>query len=60
MIGLLIPNTVSGGVNYAISSNDILQDKFLDEIKLNPKDRAIVRGTMPKTKSKAGRPRKIN
>ncbi len=32
MIGLIIPNTVSGGINYAISSNDILQDKFLDEI----------------------------
>ena len=29
----------------------------IDENKSNPKDRAIVRGTMPKPKSKAGRPR---
>ena len=32
----------------------------IDENKSNPKDRAIVRGTMPKPKSNAGRPRKIN
>ena len=32
----------------------------IDENKSNPKDRAIVRGTMPKPKSNAGRPRKTN
>lgn len=33
-------------------------EQSIDEIKTNPKDRAIVRGTIPKAKSKAGRPRK--
>ena len=32
-------------------------EQSIDEIKTNPKDRAIVRGTIPKPKSKAGRPR---
>ena len=32
-------------------------EQSIDEIKTNLKDRAIVRGTMPKPKSKAGRPR---
>ena len=32
-------------------------DQSIDEIKTNSKDRAIVRGTIPKPKSNAGRPR---
>ena len=32
-------------------------DQSIDDIKTNPKDRAIVRGTIPKAKSNAGRPR---
>ena len=35
-------------------------EQSITPIKTNPKDRAIVRGTIPKPKSNAGRPRKTN
>lgn len=35
-------------------------EQSINPIKINTKDRAIVRGTIPKAKSRAGRPRKIN
>ncbi len=43
-------------VSYFYKTNT----QSIDEIKSNPKDRAIVRGAMPKPKSNAGRPRKTD
>ena len=43
---------------HAVSYFYKTDKQSIDEIKTNPKDRAIVRGTIPKPKSKAGRPRK--
>lgn len=40
-------------ISYLLKTDD----QSIDDIKTNSKDRAIVRGTMPKPKSKAGRPR---
>ena len=40
-------------ISYLLKTDD----QSIDEIKTNSKDRAIVRGTMPKPKSRAGRPR---
>lgn len=40
-------------VNYFYKTDE----QSINELKSNPKDRAIVRGSMPKPKSKAGRPR---
>ena len=48
-----INNLKKHAVSYFYKTNK----QSIDEIKTNPKDRAIVRGTMPKPKSKAGRPR---
>ena len=42
---------------HAVSYFYKTDKQSIDEIKTNPKDRAIVRGTIPKPKSKAGRPR---
>ncbi|MCT7602550.1 hypothetical protein N5T92_10670, partial [Aliarcobacter butzleri] len=41
-------------ISYLLKTDE----QSIDDIKTNSKDRAIVRGTMPKPKSKAGRPRK--
>ncbi|MGJ0317103.1 hypothetical protein NG754_11320, partial [Aliarcobacter cryaerophilus] len=43
-------------VSYFYKTNK----QSIDEIKSNPKERAIVRGTIPKPKSKAGKPRKYS
>ena len=40
-------------ISYLLKTDD----QSIDDIKTNSKDRAIVRWTMPKPKSKAGRPR---
>ncbi|PRM93882.1 hypothetical protein CJ673_07865 [Aliarcobacter cryaerophilus] len=45
---------------HAVSYFYKTDKQSIDEIKTNPKDRAIVRGTMPKPKSKAGKPRKYS
>lgn len=51
-----INNLKKHAVSYFYKTNK----QSIDEIKSNPKDRAIVRGTIPKAKSKAGRPRKYS
>ena len=45
---------------HAVSYFYKTDKQSIDEIKTNPKDRAIVRGTIPKPKSKAGKPRKYS
>ncbi|QNM90516.1 hypothetical protein HOO34_01915 [Aliarcobacter cryaerophilus] len=51
-----INNLKKHAVSYFYKTNK----QSIDEIKTNPKDRAIVRGTIPKPKSKAGKPRKYS
>ena len=43
-------------ISYLLKTND----QSIDDIKTNSKERAIVRGTIPKPKSKAGKPRKYS
>ena len=43
---------------HAVSYFYKTDKQSIDEIKSNPKDRAIARGTIPKAKSRAGTPRK--
>lgn len=45
---------------HAVSYFYKTDEQSIDDIKTNSKDRAIVRGTIPKPKSKAGKPRKYS
>ncbi|PRM87010.1 YagK/YfjJ domain-containing protein [Aliarcobacter cryaerophilus] len=58
MIGYTDKDKINNLKEHVVSYFYKTDEQSIDEIKSNPKDRAIVRGTIPKPKSKAGRPRR--